>query len=87
MGEMPEPQRWPGGQLARYLTAGTATVDVTSGARGTVQVDCQGCGHHDEASHYDADNSDDPLAQNERIARARAEAHAERCRAIAPPAE
>lgn len=83
---MGDSSRWPGGQLARYLTAGGTTVDVAPGLGDAIEVDCLGCPHH-ETVHQFGSVSEDPAGRNLNVARRRAEAHAERCRAMAPPPE
>ena len=71
----PDQTAWPEGVIARYLTVGGATVDVTD--RRTEDylryaADCTGCGNR--WTHGD-----------ERYAREWAQAHAERCRALPQP--
>lgn len=84
MGDTPTTTQWPDGQIARYRTRGDATVDLIPGPDGSIDVDCLGCGHHEQQSLYRAT---DAAERNERMARARAETHADRCRAIPPPVE
>ncbi|MGH3375953.1 MAG: hypothetical protein ACRDP6_14540 [Actinoallomurus sp.] len=76
---------WPDGVFARYRTRGETTVDLARGNNANVEVNCLGCPYSDIVDHYSDTPAEEPTAQNERLARARAEAHAGRCRAIAPP--
>ncbi|MFF9271123.1 hypothetical protein EF919_18240 [Streptomyces sp. WAC02707] len=64
---------WPDGVTARYLTVGGATVDLTDDD-GTTRLLCAGCGHGKNAAYYP------PAAHR------KAQAHAERCRALPRPA-
>ncbi|MEU5325631.1 hypothetical protein [Streptomyces parvus] len=86
---------WPTGVIARYLTVGGATVDLTH--RLTVHnppkpfatlASCAGCPATEEVSHYRTnwgDEDRDPDAADE-DARIWAQEHAETCRAIPKPA-
>jgi hypothetical protein len=96
------PTAWPEGVIARYLTVGGATVDVTH--RHTLPPDpepfatlatCTGCPASEERSHYrtyynsggflrDAKEEHEAEAADEQ-ARAWAQAHAEKCRALPKP--
>lgn len=69
---------WPDGVIARYLTVAGSTVDIRKddGADGTCYHNtCNGCG----------DDPSDRLTQALNKARADAQGHAERCRAIPRP--
>lgn len=79
---------WPDGVIARYLTAGGATVDITR----TNEIEdqhtstCLGCGHTDKT--YDPARYhllDERAAWAEARARDHAQEHAEKCRAIPRP--
>ncbi|MGW3030213.1 hypothetical protein ACWDCB_03160 [Streptomyces sp. NPDC001178] len=89
---------WPEGVIARYLTVGGATVDLAY--RLTVHkppepfatwADCTGCPASSEHSHYRlvrglyADREEHDQAAADEEARAWAQAHAERCRALPSP--
>ncbi|MES9522434.1 hypothetical protein [Streptomyces capoamus] len=73
---MTEQQPWEPGIVARYLTIGGATVDLKQDetSRGYVDdIDCTGCGYHSGWTKVE-------------FARAEAQAHAEKCRALPRPA-
>lgn len=83
---------WPEGVIARYLTVGGATVDITLGAfdddRYMEAVSaCTGC--PDQATRYEERNSiqdsDTARRRVEKRAREWAQSHAERCRAMPRP--
>ncbi|MDX3336908.1 hypothetical protein [Streptomyces sp. ME02-6979.5a] len=86
---------WPTGVIARYLTVGGATVDLTH--RLTVHTppkpfatlaSCAGCPATEEVSHYRSnwgEEEHDPEAADA-DARIWAQSHAETCRAIPKPA-
>jgi hypothetical protein len=84
---------WPEGVIARYLTIGGATVDIT---HDTIYIDdiepnvstatCGGCAASDNtewASH--ASRYDNGSGWADRDARAWAQSHAETCRAMPKP--
>lgn len=82
---------WPDGVIARYLTVGSATVDITDASRiGRVTADCRGCTWHD---YYSTGGYIDDTAEKtaERVAevlpavRKLAQDHAETCRALPNP--
>lgn len=73
-----EQQPWPDGTIARYLTVGGATVDITNSGKDDDHrhyTRCTGC-------HYGRNRS----WVNEDIAHQNAQAHAEKCRALPRPA-
>ncbi|PYC80490.1 hypothetical protein C7C46_12355 [Streptomyces tateyamensis] len=79
---------WPEGVLARYLTAGGATVDITRGSGVDFTATCLGCGDAQECDHVSATCIGGPataLKANQGAAREWAQAHAERCRALPRP--
>ena len=97
---MPETTQtvWPEGVIARYLTVGGATVDLShaaghSGTTYETQAVCSGCPDKKAASHWRGSGSSfngtyteehrSDLADKE--ARTWAQAHAERCRAVPRP--
>lgn len=65
---------WPEGVVARYLTVAGATIDLSrpSDDGGALHGTCNGCGE------YTGANAD-------AIVRPRAQAHAEKCRAMPKP--
>lgn len=71
-----EPTVWPEGVIARYLTIGRATVDISEQCMSR----CTGCGE---------DDSEDIFVSRcgTTLSRARrwAQAHAEKCRALPRP--
>ncbi|MBV9026058.1 MAG: hypothetical protein JO362_20245 [Streptomycetaceae bacterium] len=85
---------WPDGVIARYLTAGGATVDIQHNRRyydETALLDavarCIGCGlteGFDDGDPRDLSASG-ILTMNVAAARAWAQAHAEKCRALPMP--
>jgi hypothetical protein len=86
---------WPEGTLARYLTVGGATVDITQRRRYINDdrlVDgiatCTGCGDSERADHVDPECSGGPewaLERNTNDARRWAQDHASTCRAMPKP--
>lgn len=62
---------WPEGVVARYATAGGATVDLIGGGD-LAQSRCTGCGHRSEFGHKS-------------FVHEKAQAHAEQCRALPRP--
>lgn len=78
---MPE-TTWPEGLIARYLTVGGATVDLTARPdvdADAMQAECHGCEvivEHNGWYNRDRNTSD---------ARTWAQVHAEKCRAIPRP--
>lgn len=68
----PVTEPWEAGVIARYLTVGGATVDLTGGGHAT-RYRCTGCG----------DGTD--IGGNEGRAREIAQGHAEKCRALPRP--
>ncbi|MFI0905747.1 hypothetical protein ACH4TE_19775 [Streptomyces sioyaensis] len=89
---------WPEGVIARYLTVGTATVDMTTRLTRhnppepfAFLVACSGCPETKEISHYrlrsvlQSWEEHDP-AEAEEEAREFAQTHAEKCRAMPRPA-
>jgi hypothetical protein len=96
---MPE-TTWPKGVIARYLTVGTATVDVTHRLNFlsppepfATAAACSGCPDSEEFSHWFGSGSEwDGTFKEERHveradeqARDWAQAHAETCRAMPHP--
>lgn len=95
-------QPWPERVIARYLTVGGATVDLTeTGPRDgdlleVTIASCGGCpatrreqwpdGTYDYASQFHPIKRADAIAIAEEAARAWAQAHAETCRALPRPA-
>lgn len=80
---------WPDGVIARYLTVAGSTVDVRKddGADGTCYHNtCNGCGDRPMTFYGYGDDPSDRLTQALNKARADAQGHAERCRAIPRPA-
>ncbi|MFI8351294.1 hypothetical protein [Streptomyces sp. NPDC085596] len=83
---------WPESVIARYLTVGGATVDITHTSHsGYVVATCNGCGNdHDIPTNGRLD--DTPEEQERRVdqvlpdARDWAQDHAETCRAMPRPA-
>jgi hypothetical protein len=65
---------WPEGVIARYLTVGGATVDLTPGVKDHVAHRCTGCGKGSSA-----------FGNFEVNAREYAQSHAEVCRALPKP--
>jgi hypothetical protein len=88
-------ETWAPGVLARYLTVGGATVDITQRRRyidETQLVDgiatCTGCGTDDRFGSVDPECSGGPehaLKRNTEDARRWAQRHAEKCRAMVNP--
>lgn len=84
---------WPEGVIARYLTIGGATVDITHDSpRGYIVATCTGerCGWYERTSIegyiYDTPEQtqariEEWLPENQR----EAQAHAEKCRAMLKP--
>lgn len=71
-----EPEAWPEGVIARYLTVVGATVDLTTDGTSRDYIDatdCTGCGWHNGYTTTKA-------------ARYEAQVHAEKCRALPRPA-
>ncbi|WP_236241142.1 hypothetical protein [Streptomyces sp. CC228A] len=68
------PTAWPKSVIARYLTVAGATVDLT-GCGDHTYYRCTGCGY---TTHG--------ISVIERVARERAQGHAETCRALPRPA-
>ena len=66
---------WPAGVIARFLTVGGATVDVSENGLSC----CTGCGHNNRARWFGAQGT------TETLAREWAQAHAETCRAMPRP--
>lgn len=97
----PQTQAWPDGVIARYLTVGGATVDITeTGPRDSRELHstvatCSGCKENYEwdwpYGFYDYRNQYHPLAREEAIQQAKgivsdwAQKHAEVCRAMPRP--
>ncbi|MFC8423969.1 hypothetical protein ACFUN7_24340 [Streptomyces sp. NPDC057236] len=82
----PAAQPWPDGVIARYLTVGGATVDLTEKPDEITGV-CWGCLSETNRFHFD------PMCEGRRMesyvtrqADAWAQAHAEKCRALPRPA-
>jgi len=90
----PTPTPWPEGVIARYLTAGNATVDLTyNDDIATILAVCGGelC-HWTDHTNTEGRFDDTPEKAQERfnewlpIAQRHAEEHAEKCRALPRPA-
>ena len=96
---------WPEGVVARYLTAGGATVDLTIvaqpykhddgivGSRNAMRATCTGCDTSEDFSHWRIHKGtwsswdvQDPDAAAQQ-ARAWAQTHAEKCRAMPQPGD
>ncbi|WP_411121288.1 hypothetical protein [Streptomyces sp. x-19] len=67
---------WPEGVIARYLTAGGATVDLT-GSKYDASGSCGGCQQTFSGSGY--------VSRWLSVARSWAQDHAEKCRAMPRP--
>ena len=94
-----ETATWPEGVLARYLTAGGATVDLTHQltlhtppqAYATLAA-CTGCPASEEHNHHrlvwgaTVQREEHQPEAADRDARAWAQSHAEKCRAMPKPA-
>lgn len=94
---------WPEGTIARYLTLGGATVDLTErsgftdrteptethaacgGCPATLTVDWGWSGYADEYNQPQPDKFDEGGKKATPEARAWAQSHAERCRALPRP--
>jgi O-succinylbenzoate synthase len=86
---------WPEGVIARYLTVGGATVDITDNShrRGYIVAACTGerCGWRDltDTRGYIYDTPEESRARLEEwlpTSQRHAQEHAEWCRAMARPA-
>ncbi|GGX40441.1 hypothetical protein [Streptomyces noursei] len=82
---------WPEGVIARYLTVGGATVDVTyTSHSGWLTATCSGCGQIERTETYGF-IYDTPEQEAERVEKALpesrelAQSHAEKCRAVPRP--
>lgn len=64
---------WPPGVIARYLTVGGATVDLTSAGEDRAYRICNGCG------------DGKGIWWHEKTTREYAQKHAEKCRALPKP--
>lgn len=75
---------WPEGIVARYLSVGGATVDISfaesSTLKGACEADCLGCGASDWIGIWNQPSN------NEDECRTWAQQHAEKCRAMPKPA-
>ncbi|MFI6587491.1 hypothetical protein [Embleya sp. NPDC050493] len=89
--------RWPEGVLARYLTVGGATVDLTTDDSGrTTAASCTGClrrenvrwrdGRYDYSDRWVEAEPGEAEERAEKGARAWAQTHAESCRSMPKPA-
>ncbi|MBO4271328.1 hypothetical protein [Microbispora triticiradicis] len=83
---------WPEGVIARYVTVGGATVDVTvevyeSGYQVEATSTCTGCKDwdHDYQKRTSLQSSEDARRRAEENAREWAQSHAEKCRAMPRP--
>jgi hypothetical protein len=80
---------WPEGVIARYLTVGGATVDVTTPDNDVASyATCDGCGERSGSSRVPADcmgGAEHARQANTDGARYWAQDHAETCRAIPKP--
>lgn len=84
---MSQQQPWPEGVIARYLTTGGATVDLTEinrdergGGIYETRTNCTGC---PAAERFHWEHGKD---RADKTAHAWAQAHAEKCRAMPRPA-
>jgi hypothetical protein len=69
---------WPENTVARYLTVGGATVDITQRDEYQFSATCAGCGTNTWGTFNAATDS-------EKTMRGHAQTHAETCRAIPRP--
>ncbi|MET7437016.1 hypothetical protein ACWERY_16135 [Streptomyces sp. NPDC004082] len=87
-----EAKAWPEGVIARYLTVGGATVDITYSTKsGLLTNACTGCSiaEHTNTNGAVTDSPEEEQARVEEclpIARRWAQEHAETCRALPRPA-
>ncbi|NUP47242.1 MAG: hypothetical protein HOW97_08000 [Catenulispora sp.] len=77
---------WPEGVIARYVNVGGAPVDVTEyPAESATQAKCGGCNRYDATEWDKGDWCENGARSAEAEARAWAQSHAERCRAMPKP--
>lgn len=83
---------WPPGVIARYLTVGGATVDITEDELSPLCFStCTGCGDYElcpdpyTGTSLVYNNEENVRERSLGVARTHSQAHAETCRAMATP--